>query len=164
MDLYVTFLASAVELGARLPLKPSEGEGWVFFEKRTIFDEEETKARCRRTIFLRAFPQRACNISYYICSKSRISMEIHILENITKMILGGKFILPIEYYIIRSTILWIFYIFYRKMYWYILLFFSKALLIYFLYLSHCSDIKVPLNDRKFNILWSNHLTMCQYFF
>lgn len=27
MDLYVTFLASAVELGARLPLKPSEGEG-----------------------------------------------------------------------------------------------------------------------------------------
>ncbi|XP_043601019.1 epsilon-sarcoglycan isoform X6 [Bombus pyrosoma] len=29
MDLYVTFLASAVELGARLPLKPSEGEGVV---------------------------------------------------------------------------------------------------------------------------------------
>ncbi|XP_076240253.1 sarcoglycan alpha isoform X2 [Calliopsis andreniformis] len=28
-DLYVTFLASAVELGARLPLKPSEGEGVV---------------------------------------------------------------------------------------------------------------------------------------
>ncbi|XP_076165424.1 sarcoglycan alpha [Ptiloglossa arizonensis] len=26
-DLYVTFLASAIELGARLPLKPSEGEG-----------------------------------------------------------------------------------------------------------------------------------------
>lgn len=26
-DLYVTFLASAVDLGARLPLKPSEGEG-----------------------------------------------------------------------------------------------------------------------------------------
>ncbi|XP_050594556.1 epsilon-sarcoglycan isoform X6 [Bombus affinis] len=29
MDLYVTFLASAVELGARLPLKPTEGEGVV---------------------------------------------------------------------------------------------------------------------------------------
>ncbi|XP_031771213.1 epsilon-sarcoglycan isoform X3 [Apis florea] len=29
VDLYVTFLASAVELGARLPLKPSEGEGVV---------------------------------------------------------------------------------------------------------------------------------------
>ncbi|KOX69867.1 Epsilon-sarcoglycan [Melipona quadrifasciata] len=28
-DLYVTFLASAIELGARLPLKPSEGEGVV---------------------------------------------------------------------------------------------------------------------------------------
>ncbi|XP_076547006.1 sarcoglycan alpha isoform X2 [Osmia lignaria lignaria] len=28
-DLYATFLASAVELGARLPLKPSEGEGVV---------------------------------------------------------------------------------------------------------------------------------------
>ncbi|OAD56510.1 Epsilon-sarcoglycan [Eufriesea mexicana] len=28
-DLYVTFLASAVDLGARLPLKPSEGEGVV---------------------------------------------------------------------------------------------------------------------------------------
>ncbi|XP_012281456.1 alpha-sarcoglycan isoform X2 [Orussus abietinus] len=28
-DLYVTFLASAVELGARLPLKPEEGEGAV---------------------------------------------------------------------------------------------------------------------------------------
>ncbi|XP_017892583.1 alpha-sarcoglycan isoform X2 [Ceratina calcarata] len=28
-DLYITFLASAVELGARLPLKPSEGEGVV---------------------------------------------------------------------------------------------------------------------------------------
>lgn len=27
VNLYVTFLASAVELGARLPLKPSEGEG-----------------------------------------------------------------------------------------------------------------------------------------
>lgn len=26
-DLYITFLASAIELGARLPLKPSEGEG-----------------------------------------------------------------------------------------------------------------------------------------
>lgn len=26
-DLYVTFLASAVQLGARLPLNPSEGEG-----------------------------------------------------------------------------------------------------------------------------------------
>ena len=32
-------------------------------------------------------------------------MEIHIFENITKMILGGKFILPVKYYIIRSTIL-----------------------------------------------------------
>ncbi|XP_043788867.1 alpha-sarcoglycan-like isoform X5 [Apis laboriosa] len=29
VNLYVTFLASAVELGARLPLKPSEGEGVV---------------------------------------------------------------------------------------------------------------------------------------
>ncbi|XP_076677942.1 sarcoglycan alpha isoform X2 [Andrena cerasifolii] len=29
VDLYVTFLASAIELGARLPLKPSEGEGVV---------------------------------------------------------------------------------------------------------------------------------------
>ncbi|CAK9794779.1 SGCE [Anthophora plagiata] len=29
IDLYVTFLASAIELGARLPLKPSEGEGVV---------------------------------------------------------------------------------------------------------------------------------------
>ncbi|XP_031842580.1 sarcoglycan alpha isoform X1 [Nomia melanderi] len=28
-DLYITFLASAIELGARLPLKPSEGEGVV---------------------------------------------------------------------------------------------------------------------------------------
>lgn len=28
-DLYVTFMASAVELGARLPLKPNEGEGVV---------------------------------------------------------------------------------------------------------------------------------------
>ncbi|XP_070154445.1 alpha-sarcoglycan isoform X3 [Polyergus mexicanus] len=28
-DLYVTFLASAIELGARLPLKPSEGEGVI---------------------------------------------------------------------------------------------------------------------------------------
>ncbi|XP_032680105.1 alpha-sarcoglycan isoform X2 [Odontomachus brunneus] len=28
-DLYMTFLASAIELGARLPLKPSEGEGVV---------------------------------------------------------------------------------------------------------------------------------------
>lgn len=26
-DLYATFLASAIDLGARLPLKPSDGEG-----------------------------------------------------------------------------------------------------------------------------------------
>lgn len=26
-DLYSTFLASAIDLGARLPLKPSDGEG-----------------------------------------------------------------------------------------------------------------------------------------
>lgn len=26
-DLYPTFLASAIDLGARLPLKPSDGEG-----------------------------------------------------------------------------------------------------------------------------------------
>jgi Sarcoglycan alpha/epsilon. len=29
-DLYVTFLASAVHLGARHPLRPNEGEGLVF--------------------------------------------------------------------------------------------------------------------------------------
>ena len=28
-DLYVTFLASAVHLGARLPLRPNDGEGYV---------------------------------------------------------------------------------------------------------------------------------------
>lgn len=28
-DLYPTFLASAIDLGARLPLKPSDGEGQV---------------------------------------------------------------------------------------------------------------------------------------
>jgi len=29
-DLYVTFLASAVHLGARHPLRPNEGEGLVY--------------------------------------------------------------------------------------------------------------------------------------
>lgn len=28
-DLYITFLASATQLGARLPLNPYHGEGWV---------------------------------------------------------------------------------------------------------------------------------------
>lgn len=29
-DLYVTFLASAIQLGARLPLNPNEGEGYIY--------------------------------------------------------------------------------------------------------------------------------------
>lgn len=28
-DLHATFIASAIELGARLPLKPNEGEGYL---------------------------------------------------------------------------------------------------------------------------------------
>lgn len=40
-DLYVTFLASAIELGARLPLRPSEGEGVVVRLGSTIpFSQE----------------------------------------------------------------------------------------------------------------------------
>ncbi|KAI4488282.1 hypothetical protein M0804_005130 [Polistes exclamans] len=50
MDLYVTFLASAVELGARLPLKPGESEGVVMrlgssvpFSQELIELQEEVK-------------------------------------------------------------------------------------------------------------------------
>ncbi|KAK7794674.1 hypothetical protein R5R35_003789 [Gryllus longicercus] len=49
-DLYVTFLASAVQLGARLPLKPNEGEGVVLrvgsqfeFSSALIELQEEVK-------------------------------------------------------------------------------------------------------------------------
>ncbi|XP_025163037.1 epsilon-sarcoglycan isoform X1 [Harpegnathos saltator] len=50
VDLYVTFLASAIDLGARLPLKPSEGEGVVMrlgstvpFSQELIELQEEVK-------------------------------------------------------------------------------------------------------------------------